>query len=141
METLNAEESQEFLERFYNCGDGVIRSVTFFFRSGVETAKVSVVISTRDRDSTVNEGWVNLRLELHDVEELSCHESPRGSYQVLSTALYIGHFDDLLFLDFGGGVPDPQSIEEFRRSKFYFAGRSLSWEVLPYDASHAQQEK
>ncbi len=91
-----------------------------------------MTISVRDTESSAEEGWVKLRLEMHGVDEVLCSESARQSHQVLSDELYIGHFNGMFFLDFGAGVIDPDNEEEFRQSAFYVVAKAVKWEVEEY---------
>jgi hypothetical protein len=119
----------QVLDRFYRCSDGVIRRVELDFKSDRESSTATIVCSVRDSDAAAQ--WVNLICRVRGLSEFSFSEG-RTSYRVLSDGLVIGWFEDLIFLDFGPYTVEPDSVEDFRRSGCYFAGKSATWEVVPY---------
>lgn len=136
MRTPSSEQLRHELSRFYYCYDGLLRSAEVVYHEGGERTNVYIVVSAIDSQSNDDEGWCNLHLEVHDVQELRMtEEGPRGGYEVLSGGIAAALFDGLYYFDFTLGV-DPEDndlrIEEFRRSEFYVAGRSFAWHTAPY---------
>jgi hypothetical protein len=133
MNSLTPDQIRPLLERIYDADDGVVRSLNLVFRYRSQpVTTLSIVLSVQDQQTEANDKWVNLHLRLEDVREFAFNESPRASYQVLSDELRIGYFNELYFLDFGGSVNEPTVVEDYRRSKFYAAARSIMWEIVPF---------
>jgi hypothetical protein len=132
MNTLTAENSQAFLERFSEGHDGVIRALAITFRYHLRKETIgAVTISLRDSQTQENGGWVNLVIEMEGVAEFVFREG-RVSYQVICPEIHIGRFEGLLFIDFGGCTEQPEDANGFRSSEFYFASRSVRWRIEPY---------
>lgn len=125
-------ETDKFLERFNFFYDSVIRSVRVWFRNENSSTKLSITISTRDKESYADGGWVNVNIEISEVTEFNIAESSRESYQVISDGLHILQSEDLLFFDFGFHTDTPEVSEEFKKSKFYVVGKNLTWIVQAY---------
>lgn len=136
--TIDQTNYAHFAKRFNHFYDSVIRKfeVTFRFHGSKPTAVV--VIAVRDAEGSENHGWVWVRFEIDDVIELCCTEKHNLTYTVLSEALHIGFFGGSTYLDFGTlfDLPEPderhRSLEDFRRSAFYIAGRKVTWHLEPY---------
>ncbi len=129
MSMLIEDQVSSFLDRFHHCYDGLVRAISILFASGNSLSTAKIVISVRD--ATDPASWVNVHLELDGLKEFALREG-QASYQVLSDGLKIGFFGDLIFLDFAPYTDDPDGVEDFRRSEFYFASRSCKWQVHPY---------
>lgn len=121
------EEISRFLNRFYYFDDSVIRNIFIQFGH-----KVTLTLSTKDAEEPLNNGWVNVILEINDVTEFSFQESSKESYQVLSNNLHITFSNGLYFLDFGYFIDKPKDLPEYKKSKFYLVGKTLSWKVTDY---------
>jgi hypothetical protein len=132
MNSLTKDSYLAFLDRFCGGSDGVIRSftITFRYRLQKETSGI-VCISVKDIQCEENEGWVNLVIELNDIVEFTMRESTI-SYQVISSEIHILESDGLLYIDFGGCVEQPSSVNEIRKSEFYCASKLASWRLEPY---------
>lgn len=126
---LSPHSVDDVLNRFYRCSDGVIRHVDIVFRSAPAGSEATITISVRDGSAEAQ--WVNLIWRVEGLEELAFLEG-RTSYRVLSDGVVVGWFEGLTFLDFGPYTSAPEGVEDFRRSGFYFAGKAVSWEVVPY---------
>jgi hypothetical protein len=120
----------EFLTRFYHCYDGLIRyvKVNFNFK------EVSVILSTQDQETQENEGWVNLVLEINDFSEFILIED-KSSCTVLSSGLQVGFFNGKTYLDFCPYTEEPDSIDDFKKSRFMVAGSECFWSVSPFNDS------
>jgi hypothetical protein len=138
---LNNYNHQDFLKQFNQFYDAVLRSIELRFAPsemfGHATVTLSVPQSLPKRDKS---GWVNVRIEVKKVEEFSLRESTKESARVLSSGLHIGPFDGLLFFDFAPYSVSPRSLEDYRRSGFYIAGRSFSWNVKEYTEKAANKK-
>src|SRR5438445_1193997 len=101
MKRNGRDRRDEFLEEFNHCYDGVVRRVRVQFQPSEPSTNLNVTLSVR-RPSTqqVNDGWVNVRLAIEQVEEFALRDSPTESCRVLSSGLQIGLFDHLYFFDF-----------------------------------------
>ena len=108
------------------------------FRFNGSKPSAVTVIAVTDAEVSENYGWVWVRFEIDDVIELCCTEKDNVTYTVLSEALHIGFFGDGIYLDFGALFDLPveeeenRSLDDFRRSVFYIAGRKVTWHVEPY---------
>lgn len=131
MNRLTSDNCQEFLKRFSDCHDAVMRSfqIVFRYRSQKET-KGELTLSLRDSETERNEGWVNLVLELDGITEFALRESA-VSYQVIFE-MHVAEFEGVLFIDFGGCTEQPRDVDGFRASQFYCASKSVVWRLEPY---------
>jgi hypothetical protein len=129
---LEAERINEFRERFFSFSDAVIRSVDLRFRNSSGFSFVKVTISSRDRETRNDDGWVNVIIEVQDVSELRMTENQKESYQVLSNGIYVVKMNDLFYIEFGSCIDEPSDVDEVRQSRFYVAGREVHWKVVPY---------
>ena len=132
MLALTVSQISGFLQRFNSFHDAIIRQieVRFGFRNPITIARIIILV--RDSQTMANEGWVNLQLELADVEEFRFVESRTlVTYTVINEA-HIASFDDLFFIDFGGLTDHPASAEDCRKSEFYIAAKKAEWDVEPY---------
>ena len=121
-----------FLERFNFFYDSIIRDVEIRFRNSSFPAKIKVIISTRDKETKKNEGWVDVKIEITEAVEFNFRESSKESYQVISNGLHIMESDALVYFDFGFHTDVSESPKEFRKSNFYIIGKSFDWAVEDY---------
>lgn len=137
---LKQNETETFLGRFYNCDDGVIRSVEVIYPYGwftlpappeVEKKRVNIVLSVPDSQSKGD--WCNLIITVSDVKELKIDDPHEGCHSILSDGLKLGWFDDLVFVDFSHDENDRRNAESFRKVHRYVAGHELQWQLAPYD--------
>jgi hypothetical protein len=137
---LTEATKKEFLERFYDCDDGVIRSIDISYPYGwftrpnpgeKETTRANILLSVRDKLS--NAGWCNLVLMLSEVLELKVAEPHGGNNSVLSDGLKLAWFDGSVFIDLSLNGNDLKSIDGFRRSNRYVVAKELRWRVEEYD--------
>jgi hypothetical protein len=132
MVQLNQDKQNHFLSRFYGASDGVVRSVTFDFNKTDPRNTVTIVLSVRDSERDPKESWVNLRLIINQVDDYCFCESSNVGYQVLSSGIQAGRFSNLYYFDFDPYTLEPDGVEDYRKSKFYFAGHEFSWAIEAY---------
>ena len=131
MNELTEQSIPSFEKRFHRCDDGVIRRIDIVYRSGKNrNSRISIMLSVKDNEIIDNRASVNLRLEMTDVKEFSFTECDT-TYQVLSNGITIKQIGGLYYIHFDP-VDEPESVLDFRNSKFYAASKTISWEVLPY---------
>lgn len=137
MTELTNDNTADFLSRFYQFYDTVIRKLEVNFEFHRERSSATVWIATRDSQGSPNQGWVLVKIVIEDITEMRCTEG-NITYTVLSQALHVDFIDNVVYLDFGALLdldnPDEMkySVEDFRQSEFYIAGRKVLWDVLPY---------
>jgi hypothetical protein len=131
---------KEFLERFYDCDDGVVRGIDIVYPYGwftrpnpteIEKTRVNILLSVRDK--LLDGGWCNLILMLSEVQELRVAEPHGGYNSVLSDGLKLAWFDRVIFIDLSLNDNDLKSIDAFRRSNRYLGAKELHWRVEEYD--------
>lgn len=132
MEALERQNIDEFLVRFNSFYDAILRSICIQLRSRGQPSKVEFEISVQDNEREEHDAWVNIHFCVEGSSEIVIHESNQGSYQVLSDGLHINVFDGCYFIEFGDCIDGPESLTEVRNSKFYLAGKSVLWGVVPY---------
>jgi hypothetical protein len=125
---LRNNNTQDFLNRFSYCHDGLIRNICIIYTPKGPKPDVEISASVIDYDNT--DKWVNLKLVLHKVSESALILS-KGSHQVISY-WRIKFFDKELFmaLDPWSYVLDTQ--EEYRKSSIYFVCESCKWGISEY---------
>jgi hypothetical protein len=131
MTRLSPDKKDRFLSRFYGCHDSVLRAVKILWATD-NRADVILTLSVRDIQGKDGEEWVNVRLKIAAVEEICLKESSKVGYTVLSNGIQIGVFEDLILFDLDPYTLEPEGIQDYRRSRFYFAGRDFAWKVEPY---------
>ncbi len=119
----------KFLERFNFFYDSVIRDIKISFRNDYSATNIVIIISVRDIETLENDGWVNVKLAISEVEEFHFRENSKESHQVLSNGLHILESEYLFYFDFGFHIEMPESIKEFKESKFYVVGKHFNWKV------------
>jgi len=140
MEEVLPSNAKQFLERFQNLYDSVIRTVKISFgqvrdrRATGVSRGVLVVLSAQDQTVAENDGWVNLSLEIEAVTEIVLVEGKTTSV-VLSNGLSMGFFDGEIFLAFDA---EAESIDEFRTSNFLVVGEKCTWATSSYQESGEQ---
>lgn len=125
---LTTSNLDKFLERFSHCYDGLIRDVRINF----PTKKVSITCSVKDQNNQVDEGWVNLTLEIENMIELTVVER-QSTCIVLSDGLQVGFFNDQVYLDLCPYTEEPDSIDDFKKSDFLVVGERCSWSLAAYN--------
>jgi hypothetical protein len=130
MLTLEPRSLATFLNRFSSFNDAVLRTAEFRFRSSSNGKRRSIVtLSAQDHES--GQGWSNVKIVIEEVSEFVLQEG-KATCQILSDGLFIKWFGDVVFVLFSGDNCEPVTIDDFRRSTFYVAGRSFSWEASVY---------
>ena len=115
-----------FLERFYQCADGVVREVQVDF----VTKSATVTLSCQDREREIRQPWINLVFDVQEVVELRLIEG-ESTCVVLSQGLHVGFFDGLIYLDFCPYTAAPAGVEDFKRSHFLVVGERCTWALEP----------
>ncbi|MFO0896577.1 MAG: hypothetical protein U0836_04010 [Pirellulales bacterium] len=126
MTELTPASRADFLSRFYELADSVVRRVELKYTPG---RRLTVVLSAQD--SLAPDGWSNVRFLISDVKEFQLREG-KSTCEVISYAFLIEWFDGAIVLDFSPETEHPGGMEEIRRSDFYVAGKQAFWEVGPY---------
>jgi hypothetical protein len=130
MEALDPQTTREVLERFYDFGDAIIRSVAIDFHPPKANHRATIVCSARDRDNDAN--WCNVTWYVNQLAECLVAEG-RVTNIILSQGLQIGWFSNKVYLDFAPYTVEPDDEEDFRRSGFYVSGAIATYEVGPYE--------
>src|SRR5437016_6006588 len=134
MTELSTANVDEFLTRFQNFYDGLVRNVNFSFTRQRDTRPagvprgVVIVLSSQDQEATEDEGWANVTLDIEAVSEFVFIEG-RTTSVVLSSGLSVGFFDDKVYLSIDW---EAESIEEFRESQFLVIGERCFWTASKY---------
>lgn len=128
---LTETQLPEFLNRFQNFHDGLIREVQFFFTTGSFNAHARVVLSVIEHRQTGSPKWINLTLEVSNVSFFRLQEGGRQSCVVLFdlTVKYIG---EDIYIDFCPFQPEPEEVDEFLQSDFLIVGKKVRWATFPY---------
>ncbi|HEX2914718.1 MAG TPA: hypothetical protein VH186_28210 [Chloroflexia bacterium] len=131
MNEITSANFKEFLDRYYNCDDGVIRSVNINYRSGIK--QITVELSVQLRESEQDDDWTNVTLEIENFVEFKLYEG-KFTCVVLSEGLHIAFFDGIIYLDFCPyAEPDASStVEDYRKSYFLIAGKKCYWSQSDY---------
>jgi len=123
----------DFLDRFNRFHDAVIREIhiVFGYRSQHRDAGV-IILSVQDQQCPQNKGWVNVNLQFVNVREFSMTHSAEEYHQVISDEIHIQHLNGLFFVDLGASIDQPNTIDQFKKSRFYLACESIQWNVVAY---------
>ena len=128
MNILKQEAKETFLQRFYNCDDGVVRSIAVVYPLCLLHALRSARKRNQKRDGhsvslrrRVRRQMVQPVLELFDVKELAVAEKTDRCHTVLFNGLNLAWFNDVIFVDLSSDENDFQSAESFRKVSRYFA--------------------
>lgn len=115
--------------QFHNFDDGLLMAIALDFGDRSQKPRVSVELIARD-NSLEEVKWARLRNKVIDLTEFRMEKMRRADIRVLSCGVSTGFFDGLVFIDFSS--PDPESIEDYRRSECYVAGKGVEAEVISY---------
>ncbi|MBX3060581.1 MAG: hypothetical protein KF770_29340 [Anaerolineae bacterium] len=121
----------EFLSRFQNFHDGLIREVQLFFMTGSFDTHARVVLSVIEHQQTGSSKWINLTLEVSNVSFFRLQEGGKQSCVVLFD-IAIKFFGEAIYLDFCPFQPEPEEIEELLQSDFLIVGKRVRWITSPY---------
>jgi hypothetical protein len=127
MQALTKETLPLFVTRFASLNDGVLRELRFKYSASGQKA-ISVIVSVQDLEA--KEGWSNLVILVDEITETAFKEG-RATCQVLSSGIVVAWLEAQVWCDFSPSL-EPVSIDDFRQSDFYVAGKRVSWEVEPY---------
>ena len=133
MKILDSTNSKEFLSRFYDCSDGIIRRIALSTSLADKALEAHVTMSVQDREAKEDDGWVNLCLLMKGVKSHS--EGIDIVYnEVISDGIKIGFFADDIYLDLHPYTDEPESIEDFKKSQCLIIATGCSWSVGKYNA-------
>lgn len=124
--------TQIILSRFHDFDDALVRDVRIVIGPSRESRKAVIALEARDIESEADEGWGQVVLKVAGLTEYRLVENELESHYVLSLGLKIKLLDGIYFFDFGPDTDEPETLDDFRRSGFYVAGRDFSWVVKPY---------
>ncbi len=99
------------------------------------TPTLFLTLSNREREAPheQSDGWVNLDLQLTEVDEFAIRQGARTTRVVISDGLRLIPVGDRIAIDFSGnGANETPSVEELRESEAYAIGRLLRFAVRPY---------
>jgi hypothetical protein len=127
MPTIDQNTYRDFLDRFNQLFDGVIRGARSSAGEG------EMLVSTRDRNATEDDGWVNLRIHFDDVvEAVIDQQAVRDEYQIISDGCHVLFQDDVLYMDIAPHADAPDCVDDFRRSRCMIAARRCCFTVEQY---------
>ncbi len=129
---IEALSAPAFLARFESANDGILRTVHYQLAAGGSRSRLVVELSVQDVEA--EGGWSNLVLSADDVREMSLKDG-RASVQVLSGGMSLSWHDGLLYCDLSPYASESTTLEDIRRSGFFFAARECTWEAKPYGDS------
>jgi hypothetical protein len=93
---------------------------------------VEIIVATRDSEQNENEGWVCVRITVHNVLEFGLRERPSSTLQVMSQGVHLRVFDDGVGVEFGGAIEAPQSHHELQSSDAFVFGEAVGFETMSY---------
>lgn len=126
------EEIRELKSRFYNFNDAIIRGIFVKFQSSFADKSIDIILSSRDKITSVDDEWVNVNFQMTGVARFSFNENEKENYQVLSNGIHILKIDEYVYFDFGHFVDPPIYVDDFKESKFSLVCESFSYKVTEY---------
>lgn len=115
--------------QFHNFDDGILMAIVLDF--GDKNKKSYASFELIARDISLKEiRLARIKIKVIDLTEFRIEKMRRADIRVFSCGVSIGYFDGLVFVDFSS--PDPESLEDYRRSECYVGGKSASAEVVSY---------
>lgn len=110
-------------ERFVNFYDGVIFRIELKYHYGSKpTLAIDIVV--RDAFSASFELLTNVRIIVNEVHEVKIKEGGNFTIAVLSQGLNVLRKHNLVAVEFGG-LDEPGTIDEFRRSDGFAIGEDI----------------
>lgn len=135
MNMLDQSSVRTFLDRFNSFNDAIVRRIEHRFGvSGHQ--RTTLTVSSQDEQSET--GWSNVVIVVENVFEITFREG-KSTRQILSDGLTISWFKDDVWCDLSPYASNPAAVNEFRRSDFYVAGKSLTWRVEEYSEGEAPE--
>lgn len=131
MQTLNSVVTRDFLNRFGDFSDTVLRKIEISYSQGGERS-ISVWISTRDNEQSASDNWVCVHIVVSGVEDYCFADSSKTTAGVISHGIHVQWFKDKVAFDFGYLMDTPENIEAAKASQYFAIGSMAAWAVLPY---------
>lgn len=125
MNKLEQASIGEFLTRFYNFYDGVVRRVSVNFEANPPTCEV--VVDAQDAESA--SGWSRVVMQVRGCSQFRL-EVGRTTFEVLSSGVQVAWEDGLAFL-FLDAYPDDEGLPDTRMNQGYVAGEEILWAAVP----------
>ena len=129
---INIENLSDFHDRFNNCFDGLITSISIKYIKKDRWPNVEMTLEVQD--NTNENEWSYLSIKMSEVRELDIIEG-NSSYRVLSDGLNLVQLDQYWGVSLDDSVEDSLTIDEFKKSPFYFICSNIQWETsnIPED--------
>jgi hypothetical protein len=126
MNTIHPAQIAQFMKRFRFRG-GALRRFRIRNHSARQTSGEVLLILPKNESGQRD----RLRLIFEGVEEFRFQRRPGpGLFRLKEVRL--GHFSDLLFLNFDAFSSDERPVLiDFRASDAFIAARAISWELVP----------
>lgn len=105
------------------------REIKYHF---LTTGEKQLTVTLSTQDGFGHGGWSNIRMTFGAVSELILRDG-NFAMNVLSDGVSVTWFDNLIWCDFSPCVPEPESVNEYRRSNFSVAAHTCTWQVEHYN--------
>lgn len=128
MNKLEQASIREFLARFYNFYDGVVRRVSVNFEADPPTCEV--VVDAQDAESA--SGWSRVVMQVRGCSQFRL-ELGRTTFEVLSSGVQVAWEGGLAFL-FLDAYPDDEGLPDTGTNHGYIAGEEILWAAAPVTA-------
>ena len=125
MHLLPVEKIEEFVKRFSEFGDGIIREIRIvYYRNGQPTT-VDLTLTVMDWQRSRDDAWVDLHLRVCGVSTFSVNEG-RETYQVIFDGGLTANGEELTINLDETAESSPEGVLS---SKFFVTGSRIEWEL------------
>lgn len=131
MHLQTQEQCDAIAKRFYEFYDGVLRNIRVVYQGRGEV-DLEVELSSRDAETTEDEGWVCVRICVRNVREFGIREGEKTTNRVLSQGVHIQKFSSHIAIEFGGQVESPLTLDDLRMSDAFAVGSAIELTVMPH---------
>lgn len=118
----------QVLDRFYNCEDALLHSVSFALTSSPSIA--TATIETQDREAPG--GWSTLVLTVSDVTNAQLIVG-RIILQIMSNGIQIVWKDELVYLVLDAYPDDGPGLPDLAKNNAFIAGSRCSFSATPIE--------
>ena len=122
MRQLTCNSTHDFLHRFCNFDDAVLRTANINLRSGCE--QCCLMIEAPDRESP--SGWSHVEILIQDIQRIHLDRSGR-CIEVLTCGLQVFFAADVVYLFLDANCVD-ESMPEISSNLAFVSGTGIQWE-------------
>ena len=125
MQVLRVKKIEEFIKRFGEFGDALVREIRIVYYRNAQPTTVELTLTVLDSERLPGDYCVDLHLRVCDVSKFSFNEGP-PTWQIVSEGEITANGGELTInLD----LPSESPPDGVLSSKFFVTGSRIEWEL------------